>query len=885
MPFKRKLLSVGSMLALVTATPALAQTAWTGTTSTDWFTALNWSVGVPTSGLITTIDTNTPNATVVGAAGAQTNTLYVGFSGGNTGTLTIQNGGTLSNGANALVGYNNGAHGVVTVDGVGSTWTNNSITTGNANNATSSVTVKNRGAIINTDTTIGGQSAASNTATVDGVGSTWTSSGYFMVGGIGNGALTIKNGGAVSNDTGYVGQQNISTGVVTVDGAGSTWTTTNTLNLGNGGTGTLTLSNGGAASAADVILGRFGGAGTLNIGAASGQAAVAAGTLSAPTIGVGTGSGAIVFNHTGSNYTFAPAISGAMTVTVEAGTTILSAANTYGGATTVNGGTLSVTGSIVNSAVTVNTGGTLGGTGTVGATQINAGGTFAPGAGTANSSLNVATSLSFAAASIYMVQVNPATASFANVTGTAALGGATVHATFAAGSYVSKQYTIVTATGVVSGTFNPTVVSTNLPSSFHTTLSYDAHDAYLNLALNFAIPGGLNGNQQGVGNALTRFFTTTGGIPMVYSTLTPAGLSQAAGETAVGSQQTTFGAMTQFMGVMTDPFVAGRGDAASAGGGANGFADEQTLAYATRRNPNNALAAIYTKAAAPAALEPRWSVWAAGFGGSQTTDGNAAVGSNSATSRIYGSAVGADYRFSPFTIAGFALAGGGTNFSVVNNGTGRSDLFQAGAFIRHTVGAAYLSGALAYGWQDVTTDRTVTIAGIDQLRARFNANAYSGRVEGGYRFVAPVAGGFGVTPYAAGQFTTFDLPAYAESAISGANTFALAYSAKSVTDSRSELGLRTDKSYAMDSAILTLRGRAAWAHDFNPNRGIGATFQALPGASFVVNGAAQAADSALVTGSAEVKWMNGWSTAATFEGEFSSVTRSYAGKGVVRYTW
>jgi uncharacterized protein with beta-barrel porin domain len=92
-------------------------------------------------------------------------------------------------------------------------------------------------------------------------------------------------------------------------------------------------------------------------------------------------------------------------------------------------------------------------------------------------------------------------------------------------------------------------------------------------------------------------------------------------------------------------------------------------------------------------------------------------------------AAGADYIFSPRTIAGFALAGGGTNFSVVNGGTGRSDLFQAGAFVRHKVGAAYISGALAYGWQDITTDRTVTIAGIDRLRAQFNANAFSGRVE------------------------------------------------------------------------------------------------------------------------------------------------------------
>jgi uncharacterized protein with beta-barrel porin domain len=80
------------------------------------------------------------------------------------------------------------------------------------------------------------------------------------------------------------------------------------------------------------------------------------------------------------------------------------------------------------------------------------------------------------------------------------------------------------------------------------------------------------------------------------------------------------------------------------------------------------------------------------------------------------------------------------------------------------------------------------------------------------------------------------------------------------------------------------RGRFAWAHDFNTDRSIGATFQTLPGASFVVNGAAQAHDAALTTASAELKWRNGWS-AATFEGEFSDVTRSYAGKGVVRYTW
>ena len=52
-----------------------------------------------------------------------------------------------------------------------------------------------------------------------------------------------------------------------------------------------------------------------------------------------------------------------------------------------------------------------------------------------------------------------------------------------------------------------------------------------------------------------------------------------------------------------------------------------------------------------------------------------------------------------------------------------------------------------------------------------------------------------------------------------------------------------------------------------------------------VCGAAQSPDAALATASAEMKWLNGFSLVATFEGEFSNVTRSYGGKGVARYAW
>jgi uncharacterized protein with beta-barrel porin domain len=781
-----------------------------------------------------------------------------------------------------------------------------------------------------------------NTGTIAAAGS--TVNGTFGV--LGLTSLIVTNSGTISANGGIgltgTAIESISGTLIVTNNAGGlisgTETNTTVFSLGvlAGGTGFAVIVNAGTIHGDDLAIGSRSIVSNIiiNTGTISGGASgairflgTAASNVENAGIITATGGAAIMFNGSSNVLTLDPGSSinrnvlgtgadtfqlggtGTASFDVSAigpaaqyqgfgtfnkiGTSIwtLTGTNTPALPWTVAAGTLSVDGSIANSSVNVNAGGTLGGSGTVGTTNI-LGGVLAPGSatGSAFGPLTVQGALSFTAASTYMIQVTPANAGRTNVTGTATLAGATVSANFAAGAYFSRQYTILNAGGGVSGKF-ATLVSTNLPSNVSPSLSYDANDVFLNLAVNFVPPGGLNGNQQSVANALTNFFNTNGSLSMAFAGLTPGGLTQAAGELATGSQQTTFDAMSQFMGVLTDPFIDGRGDGAS-GAGATPFVEEdnRASAYAAKdeartRSERDAYAAIYRKAPVPVdTISQRWSVWAAGFGGSQTTDGNAALGSNTATSRVFGTAVGADYRFSPFTLAGFALAGGGTNFSISSGlGSGRSDLFQAGAYLRHTAGAAYVSAALAYGWQDITTDRTVTVAGVDRLRAEFNANAFSGRLEGGYRFVAPWVAG--VTPYAAAQFTTFDLPGYAETVVSGANNFALCYGAKDVTASRGELGLRSDKSLAMQDAILTLRGRLAWAHDFNPDRNIAATFQTLPGASFVVNGAVQAHDAALTTASAEMKWLSGVSLAATFEGEFSDVTRSYAGKGVVRYAW
>jgi uncharacterized protein with beta-barrel porin domain len=683
--------------------------------------------------------------------------------------------------------------------------------------------------------------------------------------------------------------------------------------------GTITVGSGFAAG---IDVSSFGGSndiintGTINVGA-SATGILISGTgnvFNSGTINAATGFAAIEFcGCGGSVLTLGPGsvinglVLGSGTDTFQLGGTgkdtfnlsLIGAGNQYDGFSTFNkvdssnwsvtgtgaqdwnvlGGTLSVNGTI-NGLVTVNAGGTLGGTGTIDNVVVN-GGALAPG--NSIGTLNVANSLTFSAASSYMVEISGANSDLTRVTGVAVLGGATV-VVIPIGT-VTKQYTILTATVGVPDTFNPVVagVSPNLKAS----LSYDPNNVYLNFALNFNPPGGLNVNQQNVANTLTNFFNATGGIPVDFASLTPAGLTQVSGELGTGSQQATFDAMNMFLSLMTDPFVTGRNGGFSGNASATPFAGEgDANAYAAKKPPapRDAFAKFPTKAdvARNDLLDQRWSVWGSAFGGGSNTSGNAALGSNSATARAFGFAAGADYRISRDTLAGFALAGGGTNFSVSGFGSGRSDLFQAGAFVRHQMGAAYVTAAVAYGWQDVTTERTVTVAGFDRLRAEFTANAWSGRLEGGYRYVTPW---MGITPYAAGQFTTYSLPAYAEQVLSGAGTFALNYAAKDVTAARTELGVRTDKSFAMSNGVLTLRGRAAWAHDFNTDRNVTALFQTLPGAAFVVNGAAQAHDSALVTGAAEMKWLNGWSAATIFEGQFSNVTNSYAGKGVVRYSW
>src|SRR5262249_10381267 len=778
-------------------------------------------------------------------------------------SLTISNGGVLNSqdGADIATGLPFLGTPTATVTGPGSTWNvggSFGLSVGDGSVGPGALTIANGGRVNSTGPTlIGDASNGSSQVIVTGAGSVLNAFNSLAIGASNCGCnvigtLTIADGGVVN-----------SPGLTSI-GVGST------LNLGTGGlagaivtpaiaddgqivahfTDTLTLaaniSGAGALSKA--------GSGTLILTGSNtygGGTTITGGTLQ---LGNGGASGSITGNvvdngtfaiNRSDTFAFGGVISGnGAFAQIGPGTTVLTATNTYSGGTAINGGVLAV-------AADANLGAASGGLAFDGGTlrfltgfTTNRAVTLNAGGGSFDTNLVMAT------AAAYIVEVSSSNADRTNVAGTASLGG-TVQATFLSGT-VARAYTILSAAGGLGGTTFGALTTTNLPANFTANLSYTATDVILNLSATLGAPG-LSINQSNVANALTVFFNNGGTLPPAFASifgLTGVNLGNAltllSGEAATGAQQAAFQLTNQFLGVMLDPFVDGRNAFGAGGSGAIGFAPEReelpediALAYAK-----------LLKAPAPSLPSPasggglgwgqRWSVWGAGYGGGNRTSGDpAVVGSHDLSARTAGGAAGLDYHLSRDSVVGVALAGGGTNWSLAQGiGGGKSDAFQAGIYGATRWGPAYLAAAFSFTNHSMSTDR-FAFAG-HQLTARFNAQSFGGRVEGGYRF-ATIYGG--LTPYAANQSQTFHTPGYTEADLN-AGGFALAFNSRSATDTRSELGGRFDRLLLLNpEAALTLRARVAWAHDWVSDPTLAAVFQELPGASFIVNGATPAKNS------------------------------------------
>src|ERR1700676_4120252 len=159
-------------------------------------------------------------------------------------------------------------------------------------------------------------------------------------------------------------------------------------------------------------------------------------------------------------------------------------------------------------------------------------------------------------------------------------------------------------------------------------------------------------NRRSVGDAIDGFVGNGGPLPLVFLNLfnlapTDLGnaLTQLSGEAGTAITQVGIESMNSFLALVTNPFAD------------RGFAPQIPL-------PRPALVykAPFYKGPAVVADPRRWGIWAAAYGGQNNTAGNAMLGSHDSSARSYGFATGLDYRVTPYTVAGFALGGGSTNY-------------------------------------------------------------------------------------------------------------------------------------------------------------------------------------------------------------------------------
>ena len=376
----------------------------------------------------------------------------------------------------------------------------------------------------------------------------------------------------------------------------------------------------------------------------------------------------------------------------------------------------------------------LTGIGTAGSTTIMSGGTLAPGnAANPTGTLNISGNLAFQSGALYVVQVTPIAASSTNVSGTATLTGGTVNAQFAAGSYMSRQYIIVTAAGGLGGTTFANLTNTHLPAGFTDSLSYNGNKVYLNLTA--VLGGGSDPSYAQRASPKRRhqpqqFLQRRRRFAGELRQRLRLDRRRADHRAEPTERRSRDRRRTQFIPAhqrVSEP------DARSVrqwprlcrrrgfGGPSSAMAAAHPASRRARR-PIRRSSDSRPPAAKDCGLrgvyEPRWSAWGSAFGDSGSANGNTSAGSNNITASTFGFAGGMDYHVTPNTLFGFALAGAGTNWGLANSlGTGRGDAFEAGTYGINWFGPAYVAGALSFTNNWFTTSRSAL---GDQLNANFS---------------------------------------------------------------------------------------------------------------------------------------------------------------------
>lgn len=508
--------------------------------------------------------------------------------------------------------------------------------------------------------------------------------------------------------------------------------------------------------------------------------------------GYGQFIGTNTLNTLGATSTFSNNITGTGGLTkTGTGTLILSGTNSYQGATSVDGGTLQIDGVLQNSAVTVNNGGILSGIGKIGDPIINSGGTLSPG-NSANpyGTMTIAEPLTFNAGSIFAVNIAPNANSKVALTNnaTATINGGTVQATYQTGSYIAKQYTLMSG-GTVNGKF-ASLTNSNIPVGFSTSLAYTPTSVLLDLKA--SLGAGLNPNQQAVSGALNGAFNNNGSLPGDLATIynltgTPlaSGLNQLTPQTQMAQQAAGVQSSQQFTGNMLSCRMPGSGAAAIAREGQCIWLKGQQRFLNVASNGNDQGFTDQTtsiSSGAQFALDNNWTAGAAiDYDWSTTTSGN-------------GKAIG-----------------------------GR---FNAGAVLKYTNGPMQFVGAISGGWGNADTTRVVNAAGLNStLTGKSTSDVYTALLRASYVFDLDTVY---LKPMADFTVTRINFGRYSETGGNAALTFAGGSQTLFTISPALEIGTNGQSDWLMAGSWLRPYVRAGFSWHDKDSFSQSASFVAAP---------------------------------------------------------
>jgi autotransporter-associated beta strand protein len=482
------------------------------------------------------------------------------------------------------------------------------------------------------------------------------------------------------------------------------------------------------------------------------------------------------------------------------GTLILAGDDTYKGDTVVQGGTLAVTGSLI-SKVTVSSGATFAGDGVVGSLELLSGSTYqtAIGANGAN-----------------LIQVSGA----AKIDGAALdLVGVGFNPT------LGSPYTILTATGGVTGAFGP--ITDNL--AFLTpSLTYPSNDdVSLALTRNAVAFGAVaaSPNQRAAADAI--------GAGSVASDLSQALLPQF----AAGARQ----AFDALSGEIHASAVSAAFDDARLPREAildrlaNPFDGSSTGAVAGFATTN----ALASPSLSPHAM----ATWGQVFGsfGRIAGDGDAATLDRSVSGFILGAEANPDRRYR------LGVAGGYSQSTLnldARASSGHIDSTFAGVYGGATLDALQLRGGAFYAYNRYGTERSVAFPGFDDTdSAGYGGDTLQAFAEAGWRIgLSGFSRQTSIEPFVGTTATRIDAGRFREAGGAAALTGAAA----GYDDVATTLGARAEAAL-FDDTPLVARAMLGWRHmfgDVTPTSTL--AFASAPSIPFAVAGAPIARDALAV---------------------------------------